>query len=226
MIDSESFSFTIFEIFFSILAIYILILVSLIFSCKKDDLSNVPNVTLGSQIWMTENLNVNKFRNGDIIPEAKSSEDWKRAGVNGEPVWCYYNNNSDNGKRYGKLYNWYAVNDPRGLAPKGWRIPSNVDWTILTDFLGGIYSGDKLKDTGFWINDNSSTNESGFSALPGGYRNDNGVINYFGSNGYWWSLTEFDTKEAWLRHLHSSSDFVSTVKYSKRFGFSVRCLKD
>jgi len=94
-------------------------------------------VTIGSQVWMTKNLDVSTFRNGDPIPEAKTDEEWKKAGENGEPAWCYYNNNPDNGERYGKLYNWYAVNDSRGLAPEGWKIPSNKDWRRLTDFLGG-----------------------------------------------------------------------------------------
>ena len=103
-------------------------------------------VTIGTQVWMTKNLNVDKFRNGDPIPEAKTYEEWTEATENREPAWCYYDNNPDNGDRYGKLYNWYAVHDPRGLAPEGWKIPSDDDWSRLTDFLGGKgVAGAKMK---------------------------------------------------------------------------------
>ena len=103
-------------------------------------------VTIGSQVWMTENLNVDKFRNGDPIPEAKTYEEWKKAGENKQPAWCNYKNDPANGEKYGKLYNWFAVNDPRGLAPKGCHIPSDKEWTVLTDFLGGNkVAGTKMK---------------------------------------------------------------------------------
>lgn len=108
-------------------------------------------VTIGNQVWMTKNLDVSTFSNEDPIPQAKTNEEWEKAGQNGEPAWCYYDNNPDNGDRYGKLYNWYAVNDPRGLAPKGWKIPSVDDWSRLTDFLGGeSVAGKKMKSTDFY----------------------------------------------------------------------------
>ena len=95
---------------------------------------------------MTKNLDVATFRNGDPIPEAKSNEEWQKAGENKQPAWCYYDNDPKNGAIYGKLYNWYAVNDPRGLAPSGYHIPSDAEWTKLTDFLGGkTVAGDKMK---------------------------------------------------------------------------------
>jgi uncharacterized protein (TIGR02145 family) len=103
-------------------------------------------VTIGTQVWMTKNLNVATFRNGDPIPEAKTDEEWERAGAEGKPAWCYYNNDPKNGTKYGKLYNWYAVNDPRGLAPSGYHVPPDAEWTILTDYLGGEYdAGTKVK---------------------------------------------------------------------------------
>jgi uncharacterized protein (TIGR02145 family) len=95
------------------------------------------DVKIGTQVWMSKNLDVSTFRNGEAIPEAKSKEEWAKAGVNRQPAWCYYDNDSKNGKVYGKLYNWYAVNDSRGLGPKGYHIPSDAEWTILTDMLGG-----------------------------------------------------------------------------------------
>lgn len=109
------------------------------------------SVKIGTQIWMTENLNVSTFRNGDAIPEAKTNEEWEQAGQNKQPAWCYYNNDPKNGAKYGKLYNWFAVNDSRGLAPEGWHIPTDYEWTVLTDYLGGgEFAGGKLKSKIGW----------------------------------------------------------------------------
>lgn len=108
-------------------------------------------VTIGTQVWMKENLNVSTFRNGDPIPEAKTDEEWERAGEEGKPAWCYYNNDPKNGTKYGKLYNWYAVNDPRGLAPSGYHVPTNEEWKMIKDFLGDD-AGTKMKSTRGWDN--------------------------------------------------------------------------
>ena len=94
-------------------------------------------VTIGNQTWTTKNLDVATFRNGDAIPQAKTNEEWSAAGENKQPAWCYYDNDVKNGPKYGKLYNWYAVNDARGLAPAGWHIPTDEEWTVLSTFLGG-----------------------------------------------------------------------------------------
>jgi uncharacterized protein (TIGR02145 family) len=187
-------------------------------------------VTIGKQVWMTQNLNVDMFRNGDPIPEAKTAEEWIRAGENGQPAWSYYNNNPDNGDRHGKLYNWYAVNDSRGLAPEGWKIPSDEDWSRLEDFLGGMYLevGVKMKSIDFWAYylDYGGTNESGFSGLPGGRRRSDGRFDRVGSEGYWWSSTEDDTSSAWCRYLSYGSKSVWRYGFDKDYGFSVRCLRD
>jgi uncharacterized protein (TIGR02145 family) len=106
-------------------------------------------VKIGSQTWMEENLDVSTFINGDIIPEAQSNEQWKRANQNKQPAWCYYQNNSANGKKYGKLYNWYAVNDPRGIAPLGWHVPTANEWKTLTKYLG-VDAATKIKNTFGW----------------------------------------------------------------------------
>jgi uncharacterized protein (TIGR02145 family) len=110
---------------------------------------NYKSVKIGTQTWMVENLNVSTFRNGDPIPEAKTNEEWEKAGKNKQPAWCYYDNDPKNGAKYGKLYNWYAVSDPRGLPPAGWHVPSNNEWTILSDFLGND-AGKKMKSTSGW----------------------------------------------------------------------------
>lgn len=133
-------------------------------------------VIIGNQVWMAKNLDVDRFRNGDPIPEANTPEQWCTAYENREPAWCYYNNRIGIGDRYGKLYNWYAVIDPRGLAPKGWKIPRYDDWGRLIDYLGGDRAaGIMMKYTDYWVilslkMRGNGTNESGFSGLPGGWQ--------------------------------------------------------
>jgi uncharacterized protein (TIGR02145 family) len=194
---------------------------------KNTEDINAQTVTIGSQVWTSKNLNVDKFRNGDPIPEAKTDEEWKRAGENGQPAWCYYKNNPNNGTKYGKLYNWFAVNDSRGIAPNGWHVPSDVDWTILTDYLGGEkVAGTKMKSNSGWKNKGNGTNKNGFSGLPGGLRFGVGSFDYVGGLGYWWSSSEDDTADALFRYLSCGSGGVYRDSSGKKNGFSVRCLRD
>ena len=141
---------------------------------EKSLLKDVNNhsyriIRIGNQTWMAENLNVDKFRNGDEIPEAKTNKEWQLSGENGQPAWCYYDNDPDNGIKYGKLYNWYAVNDPRGLAPEGWHISTESDWEILIDYLGGEKVGfEKMKSKIGW--DQNGNNASFLTILPAGVK--------------------------------------------------------
>lgn len=185
-------------------------------------------VTIGKQVWMTENLNVEKFRNGDPIPQAKTKEEWKKASDERIPAWCYNDNDFENGKIYGKLYNWYAVSDPRGLAPEGWHVPSDEEWSQLTDNLGGeSKAGNKIKSTSDWVANGNGTNESGFTGLPGGARDILGTFGGFiGYYGYWWSSTEVNASSAWVRRLNYANEYVERDGGPKGKGFSVRCLKD
>ncbi len=188
-------------------------------------------VVIGTQTWMAENLNVATFRNGDLIPEAKTIKEWILAGENNQPVWCYYKNKKKNGIKYGKLYNWYAVIDKRGLAPEGLHIPMDTEWTKLTDFLGGAsISGAKMKNENDW-NDNKvqfvkGDNFSGFLGLPGGLRSLNGSFGAVGINGDWWSATEYDTNNAYYRFLVRYDISLYRDNYNKARGMSVRCIKD
>jgi len=189
--------------------------------------SIAQTVTIGTQVWMTRNLDVSTFRNGDPIPQAKTDEEWEKAGENKEPAWCYYENDPANGAKYGKLYNWYAVSDSRGLAPVGYHIPSDAEWEKLVDYLGGEgKAGAKMKSKQGWAKDGNGTNSSGFSGLPGGNRNGDGSFFNVGEFGYWWSCTEDDTDVAWNRYLNYSFGSVSRFNFSKEEGFSVRCLRD
>lgn len=220
---------------------------------KKGSKSNDhESIKIGDQVWMAKNLNVSHFRNGDPILEAKSKEEWKKVGDNKQPAWCYYNNDPFNGKKYGKLYNWYTVNDPRGLAPVGWRIPSDAEWTQLIDYLGGEdVAGAKMKCTSEWNDAEYDTNESGFSGMRGGYRNFGGDyynIGFFGCG--WWSSSEEadESVEKLLSLFNMSSDSLTLPKETnmgartrtlslsepkvgrsvqlKGNGFSIRCIRD
>jgi len=184
-------------------------------------------VKIGEQVWMAENLNVNKFRNGDLILEAKTSQEWKKAGENKQPAWCYYENNLSNGEKYGKLYNWYAVNDSRGLAPEGYHLPSDDEWTKLTDYLGGVeLAGTKMKAIGGWKENGNGVLSNGFSGLPGGFRDPSGTFFSIGTNGYWWSSTEGRSNYPWYRNLSFDEIGVHRTYNFKEDGFSVRCIKD
>ena len=201
-------------------------LILILFVCLGT-ISFSQTVTIGTQVWMTKNLDVSTFRNGDPIPEAKTVEEWLAYSGAREPAWCYYDNDPKNGEKYGKLYNWYAVNDARGLAPAGWHIPSDDEWTILRDYLGGVKTaGYKMKSKSGWKENGNGTNSSGFSGLPGGYRNIDGAFNYIGRLGYWWSSTESDADIAWDRVLLYGNGDVNRGSSLKGRGLSVRCLRD
>ncbi len=192
----------------------------------------MEEVQIGDQIWMGSNLDVATFRNGDPILHAETDEAWERAGENGEPAWCYYDNNPSNGEKFGKLYNWHAVNDSRGLAPSGWHIPTDEEWTILTDHLGGVdAAGKKMKFTEYWAENKGKpgigSNESGFSGLPGGARDINGQFEYLFRFGSWWSSSEGDgTYGPWTRGLGCPYDLARKGSEYKNAGISVRCIKD
>jgi uncharacterized protein (TIGR02145 family) len=206
-----------------------------VIDCKKDD--PVPTVTdkdgnvyhmvvIGTQTWMVENLRTTKYRDGTSIPVASDNAAWKSSSSG---KCCYYNNVSTNAATYGCLYNWYAVSDSRNLAPAGWHVANSDDWGTLTDYLGGSnVAGGKLKETAMlhWKTPNTSaTNESGFTALAGGYRDFDGTFRNMGDFGFWWTTSE-DAGYGMSRQLSYNSSSVVTFSYSKFFGYSVRCVKD
>lgn len=194
----------------------------------NNNLSLIEMVTIGNQIWMRENLDVDHYRNGDPIPQVQDADAWSNLTTG---AWCYYKNKTENGIVYGKLYNWYAVNDPRGLAPVGYHVPSDDEWTTLTTYLGGIsVAGGKMKEAGkaHWKNSKiEGDNSSGFLGLSGGFRRYYGKFGANGTEGFWWSSTEYLTADARCCGLGRNS--VSAYRdyyFSKKYGFSVRCLKD
>jgi len=227
---------------------------------------NFKTVKIGNQEWMTNNLNVATFRNGDSILNVKTKEEWVKVGKEGKAAWCYYDSTTYTmgkipawygsegidvsnpyliayGEKYGKLYNWYAVNDSRGLAPDGFHVPSDLEWTQLEEYLGKSNAGKKMKSAIGWKNPlgfHLGTNESGWSGLPGGFVYKGGVFS--GGiliNGNWWSSTEGNSNKgrcwdspdrkpecAWMRNLNYNESELSRFSSNKRYGFYVRCIKD
>jgi uncharacterized protein (TIGR02145 family) len=185
------------------------------------------DVTIGSQIWTGCNLDVTTYRNGDVIPQVSNPTQWANLTTG---AWCYYNNDPANGAVYGKLYNWYAVNDARGLAPTGWHIPTDVEWLTLITTLGGEpVAGGKMKVAGTtrWSTPNTAAiNSSGFAGLPGGIRSDLGTFVNVGLGGYLWSSTEANLSNAWFRLLDYDYGSLVTYNYFKQIGLSVRCVRD
>ena len=257
------------------------------FSIKAQD------VTIGTQTWTSKNLDISTYRNGEVIPEVQDSAAWANLTTG---AWCYYENSTAKGTIYGKLYNWYAVNDPRGLAPKGYHIPSDAEWTILTDYLGGdSIAGKQMKSTSGWFSfdgikpcnvckdwtdgyregkkackacanwtdeyrggntcklckdtkivnaakdyclscknsktlpaiiSGNGTNIIGFAGPPGGCRISYGYFGYIGGYGHWWSSSESSANNAWPRYINYYDGNVDRGSHGKKYGFSVRCLRD
>jgi uncharacterized protein (TIGR02145 family) len=188
------------------------------------------SVKIGTQEWTTKNLNVSTFRNGEPIPEAKTPEEWKKAGENKQPAWCYYDNDPQNGTKYGKLYNYYAVKDPRGLTPKGWHIPTDSAWGQLAKYLGGSETaGEKMKSTEGWPYDRNGSNSSGFSGLPGGFRDGRGEFRVLTIVGMWWGSSATNADNSKYCYLNANNGIFSkgvNMPDLSIYGLSVRCLKD
>lgn len=184
-----------------------------------------PVVQIGNQCWTAENLKTTQYNDGTLIPNETNNQLWADLTT---PAWCYYDNNPSYDLIYGKLYNWYTVSSGN-ICPIGWHVPTDTEWTVLADYLGGKSSGaEKLKSTTGWNEENiSATNESGFSALPGGYRDDiNGTFSRSGDSGYWWSSTDNDIYYAWTRLLFYQYENIGRFAISKKTGNSLRCIQD
>lgn len=190
-------------------------------------LSTLPYIKICEQIWMPKNLDVDKYRNGEVIPQVTDPSVWASLTTG---AWCWYNNDSATyAATYGKLYNWYAVNDTRGLAPSGWHVPSDAEWLTLSTCLGGdLYAGGRMKEAGttHWLSPNTDAdNSSGFTGLPGGMRSYTGSFGFIGSLGYWWSSIGYITGNAWNLYLYNIYAFANNYKNDQKTGFSVRCIR-
>ncbi|MCF8379684.1 MAG: hypothetical protein K9H49_08920 [Bacteroidales bacterium] len=188
-------------------------------------------VVIGNQEWMAENLKVTNYKDGTSITNITDPIAWFQLTT---PAYCWYNNDpASNKDTYGALYNWYTVNTGK-LAPAGWHVPTDEEWTELTDYLGGVdIAGAKLKEAGtsHWLSPNAGvTNASGFTALPGGYRGYNGEFKDIGSEGIWWSSSVYLYSPGNLMPLYramaSYQNYVDRFVLDKVAGFSVRCVRD
>ncbi|MCJ7446832.1 MAG: T9SS type A sorting domain-containing protein [Bacteroidales bacterium] len=196
-------------------------------ACTDGDNNNYRVVEIGTQVWMAENLKTTKYNDGAIIALLTSNAEWQGYLT---PGYCWYNNDEATYKAtYGALYNWSAVRTGK-LCPTGWQVPSDDEWTTLTNYLGDSYEvGGKLKETGtaHWTSPNTgATNETGFTALPGGYRPNNGVFYEIGSGGRWWSSTAYGIVGGWCRSVLYNRSDIGRINGTEWDGNSVRCLKD
>ena len=201
------------------------------FSCydhPEKDKSVESNVLLetkiGDQVWMVRNFEGLIFNNGDTIPHVTSTEEWVKAGKSRLPAWCYYNNDTLEGKKYGRIYNWYAINDPRGLAPKGWHVPTNDEWVKMEEFLGVLDAGARLKCS----SDKNRNDSTGFCALLGGYRSKEGTFSGALEFTYFASSTQRDSSDndVWGRGFHLANSSIMRCGLYKEHGVYVRLIKD
>jgi uncharacterized protein (TIGR02145 family) len=204
---------------------------------KDGDNNYYPVVQINTQLWMAENLKTTKYNDGSAIPNITANTAWEALTTG---AYCDYDNTPANSTIYGRLYNWYAVdnnaatkvasNGGKNVCPTSWHVPTDTEWTTLIDYLGGVsVAGGKLKETGtiHWLSPNTgATNETGFTALPGGRRIGNGTYDNVGYYGFWWSATEYSTTDAWYRYMGYGSIVGFISSYLKRNGFSVRCVRD
>ena len=211
---------------FAVVLFYVLSISLQAQTVKDIDGNEYKTVTIGMQVWMAENLKVTHYRNGGEIPNVGDHMKWSFLET---AACCDYDNSPLNNDVYGKLYNFYTI-EKNQLCPDGWHVPSDIEWTTLSTYLGENDSiAIKLKATGteFWPNPNSrSTNESGFTALPGGNRASNGSFAYMGGCGYWWSSTHYSKEDGWGRYLFWNTNKLYRSNSSVGSAFSVRCLKN
>lgn len=207
-------------------------------SCKKNDdgknntVADIDGnvyrtVTIGTQVWMAENLKTTKYSTGASILYITDAAQWQYL-TNGS--YCNYDNQVYISNTFGHLYNWNAVNDSRKICPSGWHIPDKDEWQVLLNFAGGYNTAAallKAKGTDYWFSTTSATtNETGFTALPGGMRKNDGQFLNLTNSGHWWSNTEYNSNSAWRVEMDCSSDYVQMPSTDKKYGLSVRCLKD
>jgi uncharacterized protein (TIGR02145 family) len=205
---------------------------SILFLLSALTFSQEPiTVRIGEQEWMTKNLNVSRFRNGDPIPEVSDFEEWRKAGENKTPAWCYYENATDSGKVLGKIYNWHAVNDPRGLAPDGFHVPRLSEWDTLFRFMGFNFFGEPTDEHYEWKQNTQSYNEEAFNnfnfCLAGGRFQEAAVdiFYYLNDRAWFWSATDYPDFEAYCLS-YTPHYGIDVFPYYEEFGFSVRCIKD
>jgi uncharacterized protein (TIGR02145 family) len=211
---------------------FLLAALASIVSCSSDELTDIDGksyrtVKIGTQVWMAENLRVTHYRNGDPIPIVTAPAAWAETNLG---ACCNYDNDDSRIADFGRLYNWFAVTDSRGLAPSGWHVPSDAEWQMLVDHLGGYsVAGGRMKDigTGHWVGTNGgATDESRFSARPGGDRSGSGHYHDIGALAYFWSSSSDSTRHILTRGLNADNATLGRFRSDMQDGLSVRCVKN
>jgi len=180
---------------------------------------------INGQEWMAENLNLSIFQNGDPVIKPNTNEEWVLCAENSKPACCFYNNDPAKGELYGKLYNWYAAHDERGLCPGGWHVATETDWNMLIEYFGAKNQiGKKLKAASGWPENGNGSNSSGFSGLPGGMRTSQGDFLNVDSFGHWLSSTDYYSYVK-SYYLSSGDNKLTKISGDKGSGFSVRCVR-
>ncbi len=196
-------------------------------SIKDFDGNYYHLVKINNQVWFKENLKVTHYRNGDEIPNVIDETKWGKLTTG---AYCDYDNNKSNSDVYGRLYNWFAVNDERKICPEGWHVSTRDDWSALIEFMeGDSIAGGKIKETGtaHWNSPNAvSSKRNNFTALPGGARNQGGGFTGIKDYGDWWSSTEYNSGYAWYYYLSSVGMGFYSKSSNKENAFSIRCIKD
>ncbi|MFC4872039.1 fibrobacter succinogenes major paralogous domain-containing protein [Negadavirga shengliensis] len=188
-------------------------------------------IRIGTQIWMIENLKATKFNDGTRISHVKNNQEWLRHNRLRAPAYAEYDNTPSNAHSYGRLYNWHVLGNVKNICPSGWHVPSDVEWEILINYLGGVSeAGRKLKEAGIthWKSPNTGGNNiSGFTALPSGKRQaSDGKFSGFGEEGLWWSKTEITNELASAFQLYYDYSGMGVLGWNKGAGFCIRCIKD
>lgn len=183
-----------------------------------------PTVKIGNQQWMSKNLDVDCYANGDPIPQVQNPKEWENLKTG---AWCYYNNDPENGKFFGKLYNWYVIKDERGIAPLGFKCPALEDWYSLFSFIeqkNEIVKNSLISKTG-WEIENENYNSMNFNAKSSGARDLNGTYYTLGINAYWWTSSEKNINESYSIFIGSRIGFPTNFFLDKGNGFSIRLIK-
>lgn len=219
----------------TIMSVFITFVSFLLISCESSPKGNdntgsndITEIQIGDQVWMAKNFDGVTFGTGDSIPHVTSTEEWERAGKAAKPAWCYYENDTSIGRKYGRIYNWYAVNDPKGFCPKGWHVPTNEEWIILENFLGSSEAGLRLKCNVRSNKNGNGNHSSEFCALLGGYRGKEGRFSGIEEYTYLSSSTERDEKanDIWGRGIHYTDSTIMRCGLYKEHGLYVRLIKD
>jgi len=215
---------------------YLFVAIVLLNSCNKESNKNdtpisvsdvdgnvYNTLTIGTQVWMRQNLKTTHYQNGDSIIEIIDNAQWLN---DKKGAFCNYNNDIENVDTFGHLYNWYAVNNPNGLCPSGWHIPSDSEWNILVNYLGGqSIAGGATKEISIWDMPNTdATNSSELTVIPAGGRYENGIYSGLYQYAAFWSSTEYDSTDSWYDNMNFNNAQVYRYFYPKSAGYSCRCI--